>query len=168
MKEDVEIDSEVMLELTRYAFLRLDGAWFMATAEKYGVEAATDLDVKAWEAFSERLGKRIVSAANLEGEFSQVLPKLMKIQNKLMNLKTEIKVVDENRVIHTVLDCEIWKMVSKVWTKETAPCHKVTQASIRGLLKGAFPGKEFVINHNKKIPLGDPCCEIEIILKNPE
>ena len=167
MKEDTEIGSEILLELARYAFLRLDGAWFMATAEKVGVEAATELDIKAWEMFSERLGRRIVSVANLEGEFSEVLPKLMRIQNKLMDLKTEIKVVSETKVIHTVLDCEIWKMVSKVWTKETAPCHKVTQASIRGLLKGAFPGKEFIINHTKKIPLGDPCCEVEIILKNP-
>ena len=166
MKEETEINSEILLDLAKYAFLRLDGAWFMATAEKYGVEAATELDIKAWEMFSERLGRRIASAANLEGEFSEVLPRLMKIQNQLMNLKTEIKVVSETKVIHTVLDCEIWKMVSKVWTKETAPCHKVTQASIRGLLKGAFPGKEFTLNHTKKIPLGDPCCEVEIILKN--
>ena len=168
MKDDTEINSEILLDLARYAFLRLDGAWFMASAERFGVEAATELDIKAWEMFSERLGRRIASAANLKGEFSEVLPRLMKIQNKLLDLKTEIKVVSETKVIHTVLDCEIWKMVSKVWTKETAPCHKVTQASIRGLLKGAFPGKEFILNHTKKIPLGDPCCELEIILKNPD
>ena len=84
-----------------------------------------------------------------------------------MNMKAEFKVYGENKAIHRVLDCEIWKMVSKVWTPETAPCYKVTQASIRGLLKGAFPEKEFIINFNKKIPLGDPYCELEIILKNP-
>ena len=167
LKEDTEIDTEILLDLASYAFLRLDGAWFMAAAERFGVEAATELDIKAWEMFSERLGRRIVSVANLQGEFSQIVPKLMKYQNKLMNMNTEIKVCSKTKVIHTVLDCEVWKMVSKVWTRETAPCHKVTQASIRGLLKGAFPGKEFIINHTKKIPLGDPCCELEIILKNP-
>ena len=30
----MELDSEEMLELMRYSFLRLDGAWFMASAEK--------------------------------------------------------------------------------------------------------------------------------------
>jgi len=167
LKEDKEIKSEILLELASYAFLRLDGAWCMATAERFGVEAATELDIKAWEMFSERLGRRIVSVANLQGEFSQVVPKLMKFQNKLMNMTTEIKVCSETKVIHTVIDCEVWKMVSKVWTRESAPCYNVTQAIIRGILKGAFPGKEFIINHKQKIPLGDPCCEVEITLKNP-
>lgn len=167
MKEDLKIDSETMLELARYAFLRLDGAWFLASADKYGVEAATDLDVKAWEMFSERLAKKIVALLNLKGEFSQVFPNVMKVQNRLMNMKSEVKIIGENKAIQKVTDCEVWKMVSKVWTRETAPCYKVTQASIRGLLKGAFPDTEFEIKHTKKIPLGDSCCEVEIIKKLP-
>lgn len=168
MKEDLEINSEILLDLARYAFLRLDGAWFIAAAEKFGVEAATDLDIKAWEMFSERLAKKIVSKANLQGDFSQVFPTLLKIQNTLMNMNGEITLHGENKAILQVTDCEVWKMVSKIWTRETAPCYKVTQASIRGMLKGAFPDKEFVIKHNKKIPLGDSCCEVEILKINPE
>jgi len=167
LEKNLEVDTEKLLELARYAFLRLDGAWFLATAEKYGVEIATELDVRAWEQFSERLAKKIVSLLNLKGKFSEVFPKLMHIQNDLMNMKREIIVYDNNRAISRITDCEVWKMVSKVWTRETAPCYKVTQASIRGLLKGAFPGTEFIINHKKKIPLGDPCCEVEIIMKPP-
>ncbi len=155
-----------MLELIRYAFLRLDGAWFIAAAEKYGVESATELDVKVWEAFSERLGKRIAALANLQGNFIQDLPKVLEMQHKTMKMNGEISVSGNNKVILRVNDCEIWKMVSKVWTRETAPCHKVTQASIRGLLKGAFPGVKFEINHTKKIPLGDKYCEVEITKKN--
>lgn len=166
MKEDIEIDSETLLEMARYAFLRLDGAWFIAAAKKLGVEAATELDISAWEMFSERLAKRIVTKMNLKGTFSQMFPILMQTQNKIMKMNSEVKIIGENKAIQKVTDCEIWKMVSKVWTRETAPCHKVTQASIRGLLKGAFPGKEFEINHIKKIPLGDPYCEVEIIMKN--
>jgi hypothetical protein len=33
------MDSETLLEMARYAFLRLDGAWFMAAAKKFGIEA---------------------------------------------------------------------------------------------------------------------------------
>src|SRR5271157_3050011 len=147
-----DIDSQKMLDLAIYAFLRLDGAWFLATSEQYGVEAATELDVRAWEAFSERLGRRIVQMMNLEGEFSDMFPILMKIQNTLMSMKSEITVISEDRLVIRVNDCEVWKMVSKVWTSETAPCYKVTQASIRGLLKGAFPDAEFTIDHKQKIP----------------
>lgn len=165
-KDELELDSETLLEMARYAFLRLDGAWFMAAAKKFGIEAATELDISAWEMFSERLAKQIVSRMNLKGPFAEMFPILMQMQNKIMKMNSEVKIIGKNKAIQKVSDCEIWKMVSKVWTKETVPCHKVTQASIRGLLKGAFPGKEFEINHIKKIPLGDPYCEVEIIMKD--
>ncbi len=166
MEEDIDLDLEELLELMRYSFLRLDGAWFMASAEKLGVETATELDVRAWEMFSERLGKKIASITNLKGDFSQIVPKLIKIQHTLMNMNSEIEIISESKMIHRVLDCEVWRMVQKVWPQDSIPCHKVTLASIRGLLKGAFPGKEFILKHKKKIPLGDPCCEIEISVKN--
>jgi len=166
MKENIELDLEELLELMKYAFLRLDGAWFMASVEKLGLETATELDVKAWEMFSERLGKKIASITNLKGDISKKLPKLMKIQGTLMNMNSEIEVINEGKMIHRVLECEVWKMVQKVWNQDAIPCHKVTLASIMGLLKGAFPEYEFILEHKKKIPLGDPYCEIEISVKN--
>lgn len=168
MKENTELDSEAMLDLMRYAFLRLDGAWFMASAEKVGVPVATELDIRAWELFSERLGKRIATLIDLKGDITQAVPKLMRVQNTLLNMNTAITVISENKIIHRVLECEIWKMVQKVWNDEEVPCHKVTLASIKGLLKGAFPDKIFNLEHVKKIPLGDPCCEVEITINNPE
>ena len=166
MKENIDLDLEELLELMRYSFLRLDGAWFMASVEIVGLETATELDVKAWEMFSERLGRKIASITNLKGSFSQTLPKLMKIQHTLMNMNSEIEVISEGKMIHRVLDCEVWSMVQKVWPQDAIPCHKVTLASIKGLLKGAFPEEEFILKHTKKIPLGDPCCEIEISVRN--
>lgn len=165
MKENIELGSEELLELMRYAFLRLDGAWFMASAEKLGLEVATELDIQAWERFSERVGKKIASLTNLKGDLSQTLPKLMKINQILMNMNSKIEVITENKMIYRVLDCEVWKMVQKVWNQEEVPCHKVTLASIKGLLKGTFPEKEFILKFNKKIPLGDSYCEIEISAK---
>ena len=166
MKEELDLDPEMLFELMRYAFLRIDGAWFIASAEKFGVETATEIDIKAWEMFSERLGRRIASVANLKEPLSQAVSRLMKIQNTLMNMNTEIIVVSEEKIIHRVFDCEVWKMVQKKWEKDQFPCHKVTLATIKGLLKGAFPEKEFILEHKKKIPLGDPYCEVEITLKS--
>jgi len=168
MNENIELSLEELLELMRYAFLRLDGAWFMALVEKLGIETATELDIRAWEKFSERLGKKIASLTNLEGDLSQTLPKLMKIQHALMNMNSEFEVISESKMIHRVLDCEVWRMVQKVWDQDEIPCHKVTLASIKGLLKGAFPDKAFILKFRKKIPLGDPYCEIEISVINSE
>ena len=168
MKENLELNLEQLLDLMRYSFLRLDGAWFIASVEKLGLETATELDVKAWEMFSERLGKKIASITSLKGDISQTLPKLMRIQHTLMNMNSEIDVINERKMIHRVLDCEVWRMVQKVWNHHEIPCHKVTLASIKGLLKGAFPERKFVLKFNKKIPLGDPYCEIEISVINSE
>jgi len=165
LKKDTEIDTKTLLDLAIYAFLRLDGAWFLETAAKFGMEAATELDIKAWESFSERLGKRIITTLNLRGDFRNEFPTIMNIQSKVMNMKSEIIPVNENQVLFRTLDCEVWKMVSKKWTPETAPCYKVTQASIRGLLRGAFPNAKFEIIQKKMIPKGDPCCEVEITKK---
>ncbi|MFX1396992.1 MAG: hypothetical protein ACFFAS_08105 [Promethearchaeota archaeon] len=81
-------------------------------------------------------------------------------------MNTEIHLQGVNKIIHKVLDCEIWRTVAKIWTNENIPCHKVTLASIKGLLKGAFPEKTFLLNQTKKIPLGDPYCEVEIVLSD--
>ncbi|OLS12367.1 MAG: hypothetical protein RBG13Loki_4016 [Promethearchaeota archaeon CR_4] len=165
MKKDTELDAKTLLDLAIYAFLRLDGAWFIETAAKFGVEAATELDIKAWESFSERLGRKIANTLNLQGNFHDEFLNVMKIQNTVMNMKTEIIPVNENQFLFRTLDCEVWKMVSKKWTPETAPCYKVTQASIQGLLRGAFPGLKIEIVQKKMIPKGDPYCEVEITNK---
>ncbi len=162
MNKTPEIDKDTLLDLAIYAFLRLDGAWFLASAEKFGVEAATELDVKAWELFSERLGKKIAVTFKLRGEFPGDVPLVMKVQSTIMNMKAELVIVSNDKVVFRTLDCEVWKMVSKKWTSETAPCYKVTKASISGLLKGAFPSTKFEIVQKQLIPKGDPCCEVEI------
>ncbi len=162
MKKNIELDPKTLLDLAIYAFLRLDGAWFLASAEKFGVEAATELDVKAWESFSERLGRKIATTLKLGGDFQAEFATVIKIQNTIMNMKAEITFVNETKAGFRVMDCEVWKMVSKKWTSETAPCYKVTAASIRGLLKGAFPNLKFEILQKQLIPKGDPCCEVEI------
>lgn len=165
MTDDIILDSETLLDLARFAFLRLDGAWFMAAAKKNGIEDATDLDVKAWELFSERLAKKIISVLKLGGNFSKDFPTILRAQHMLMKMNGKVEVIDENKIILQVRDCEIWEMVQKVWKGNEIPCHKVTTASITGLLKGAFPNTKFEVNHTKKIPLGDECCQVEITLK---
>jgi len=76
LQEHAEKDLEALLDLARYAFLRLDGAWFIAAAEKCGVETATDLDIRAWEMFSERLAKKNRVKNEYTGE---LLPSFAKV-----------------------------------------------------------------------------------------
>ena len=46
------LTNDTILNLARLSVGRLDGAWFMAVAKKYGIEAAWEMDVEAWKQFS--------------------------------------------------------------------------------------------------------------------
>jgi len=39
-----------MIEIAQHAFTRMDGAWFLALAKKFGIETAWN-DVEAWKQF---------------------------------------------------------------------------------------------------------------------
>jgi hypothetical protein len=41
------LTNDMLLDLARLSLVRLDGAWFMAVAKKYGIEAAWEMDVEA-------------------------------------------------------------------------------------------------------------------------
>ena len=55
----MKLTNDQILELTRYAFVRMDGAWFLAMAKKFGVQTAWEMDVAAWTQVSYLLGKQI-------------------------------------------------------------------------------------------------------------
>lgn len=48
----VNLSNEQLLELAQFAFVRMDGAWFLALARELGVETAFKMDVEAWTQFS--------------------------------------------------------------------------------------------------------------------
>jgi len=51
-------DKQIM-EIAQHAFTRMDGAWFLALAKKFGIETAWEMDVEAWKQFSYVFGKNI-------------------------------------------------------------------------------------------------------------
>jgi len=43
----MQLSDKQLLEIMQYAFVRLDGAWFLTLARKFGKEAAWEMDVEA-------------------------------------------------------------------------------------------------------------------------
>ncbi len=59
-----DFNREQLMEYVRdlaKRWLAHDGLWFLAVEEKYGIEAAMEMDMKAWEKFSVLEAKRIMS-----------------------------------------------------------------------------------------------------------
>lgn len=69
MKEAKNLPKKEILELLKDAsknWLAHDGLWFRAVEDKYGIEAAMELDRKAWEKFTVIEAKRIMKRLGIE------------------------------------------------------------------------------------------------------
>jgi hypothetical protein len=73
----MHLTTEQLFELSRLALVRLDGAWFLALAEKMGKDAAWNIDVAAWKRFSYVIGKmmkeRFLTDPTWPGSFMDAL-----------------------------------------------------------------------------------------------
>jgi len=164
-----ELSYDEFREVVRYAISRLDGAWFRAVAEKYGIPEAADLDVKVWEDFNERLARKIKKALKLEGKgiefLRDAIPKISEVGGELLGFKIET-IFAENKIISRMSQCELWENIRKAGFDKFAEagllCSRVHVAGYRGLFKGAFPDLKFKFTHSKRIPDGDPYCEMII------
>jgi len=164
-----ELSYDEFREVVRYAISRLDGAWFRAVAEKYGIPEAADLDVKVWEDFNERLARKIKKALKLEGKgiefLRDAIPKISEVGGELLGFKIET-IFAENKIISRMSQCELWENIRKAGFDKFAEagllCSRVHVAGYRGLFKGASPDLKFKFTHSKRIPDGDPYCEMII------
>jgi len=164
-----ELSYDEFREVVRYAFSRLDGAWFRAVAEKYGIPEAVDSDVKVWEDLTERVARKIKKTLKSEGKDIEsvrvVIPKILEVLSELMGSKVEI-LSAENKVISRVSQCDYWENIKKAGFGQFAEaglmCSRVHVAGYTGLFRGAFPDLKFKFSHTKRIPSGDPYCEMII------
>lgn len=158
-------------EVVKYAITRLDGAWFRAIAGKYGIPEAVDFDAEVMEDWMERMARKIKKTLKLEGKDTEsvrdVLPKISEVWAQLVGFKVEILFAEKgDLVISRVTQCEFWENIKKAGFETFAEtgemCARAHIAGYRGLFKGAFPGLKFEFEHTKRIPEGDPCCEVII------
>jgi len=164
-----ELSYDEFRELVRYIISRLDGAWFRAVAEKYGIPEAVDLDVEVWEDLMTRLARKIKKTLKLEGKGIEFVrdayPKISEVWAELMGFKGEI-LFTENKVISRVSQCDYWENIKKAGFGQFAEaglmCSRIHVAGYTGFFRGAFPDLKFKFTHTKRIPSGDPYCEMII------
>jgi hypothetical protein len=159
----VNLNAEQMLEIAQYFATRLDGAWFLAAADKLGVEAAFDLDVEAWKRFSYVLGKKLARDFLGEVRWPDSFLEAMAVMARLLKIEGREVTVKGDLITIRVTDCETQRMIAKAGV---ADCGIATIQSNQGLAKGIF-GKdtEIFVKHAKNLNQGDDCCEVLVSTK---
>lgn len=106
-----ELSREKLLEFVGDAarrWLAHDGLWFQAVEEAYGLEAATELDRRAWERFSAIEAQRIMRFLGFSaGGGIDVLAEALKFRLYAFINRQEIARLDERRLVFRMVDCRV-------------------------------------------------------------
>lgn len=146
--------------LAQLSFVRMDGAWFMAAAKKYGIQAAWELDVEAWKQFSYVMGKNVRKHLIPEPVWPDSFLEAMDVFMTILGIKGRRITLEGGSIYVRVNDCEVQKGISKAGI---ADCGIVTVETYTGMVRGLF-GKEtdISVRHTKNLNRGDGLCEVVI------
>ena len=156
------VSVEQLLSLAQMSFVRLDGAWFMALAKKYGIQAAWEMDVEAWKQFSYVMGKNLKKSMIPEPVWPESLIDAMELFMQVLNMRGRSITMEDNAIVVRVTDCDMQKAIAKAGI---ADCGIATVETYKGLVRGLF-GKEMdiVVEHSKNLNRGAECCEVIVRL----
>ncbi len=89
-------------------WLALDGCWFLAAEEKYGLETAMELDARCWERFSPAEAKRIMQAFDIPASGGlDALERALKYRLYAAVNTQQIERVDPTTLVYRMLDCRV-------------------------------------------------------------
>jgi len=142
MKEVKDLTKEVLQELLADAsknWLAHDGLWFRAVEEKFGIEAAMELDRKAWEKFTAIEAERIMKRLGIERGGG--IPSLVQALNFRLyahiNVQ-EVKEMSETRCVFRMNSCRVQEARKRQGLPDF-PCKSVGIVEYSGFAKTIDP-----------------------------
>lgn len=113
----IKLASEQKEKLLRNIWLLHDGRWFLKSVEQFGFDTATKLNLAVVRSIARTEIKQLLAETDF-GEVRNIedLQALMEIASLLYfpeEHKYEFKEVDKNMFVGHVLECYVYKMVSK-------------------------------------------------------
>lgn len=120
-------------------WLAIDGTWFLATEEKYGIENAIELDKKSWERFTVIEAKRILKRFKIPRDGGiPALIKALKFRVYANINKQEIIEVSKNRCVFRMNDCRVQSARKRKGLNDF-PCKAVGLVEYSGFAKTIDP-----------------------------
>lgn len=148
------------MEIAQHAFTRMDGAWFLALAKKFGIKTAWEMDVEAWKQFSYVFGKNLRKNYIPDPVWPESFLDALDIFSRVLRIEGRKVSMKDGQITVRITDCETQKAIAKAGV---ADCGIVTVQSYEGIIGGLFDGEVSVhVAHTKNLNHGDDCCEVII------
>jgi hypothetical protein len=162
----LNLNRDQLFEIAQTALVRMDGAWFIAVASEFGIDAAWKADVAAWSQLSYVMGKNMRRTISAEPRWPEDFINVLEALFTIMKMNGRSITVNGENITVSVTDCEAQKAIAKAGI---ADCGIVTMVTYRCLARGLF-GKDFEINtsHTKNLNHGDGCCEVVLCRRSGE
>ncbi len=159
----MNISQEQMMEIAQHAFTRMDGAWFLALAKKFGIKTAWEMDVEAWKQFSYVFGKNLRKNYIKDPVWPESFLAALDIFSTVLKIAGREVSMSGDQITVRITDCETQKAIAKAGV---ADCGIVTVQSYEGIIGGLFDKDIDVhVAHTKNLNHGDDCCEVIITRK---
>jgi hypothetical protein len=159
----MNLTDKQMMEIAQHAFTRMDGAWFLAMAKKFGIEIAWEMDVEAWKQFSYVFGKNLRKNYIPNPVWPESFLDALDIFSRVLKIEGREVTVENEKITVRITDCETQKAIAKAGV---ADCGIVTVHSYEGIIGGLFDNSINVhVAHTKNLNHGDDCCEVIITEK---
>jgi len=156
----MKLTNDQILELTQYAFIRMDGAWFLALAKKFGVQTAWEMDVAAWKQLAYLLGKQIRKNYISNPVWPESFLEALEIFSRVLKIEGREVKVNSDTITVRVTDCETQRAIAKAGV---ADCGIVTVQTYQELTRGLFDkDMGITVEHTKNLNQGDDCCEVVV------
>jgi len=138
MKEVKDLSKEELLELLADAsknWLAHDGLWFRLVEDKFGIDAAMELDRKAWEKFTVIEAKRIIKRLGIEPEGGiPALAQALKFRLYAHINVQEIKEMSDTRCVFRMKSCRVQEARKRQGLPDF-PCKSVGIVEYSGFAK---------------------------------
>jgi hypothetical protein len=156
----MKLTNDQILELTQYAFIRMDGAWFLALAKKFGVQTAWEMDVAAWKQLAYLLGKQIRKNYISNPVWPESFLDALEIFSRVLKIEGREMKVNSDTITVRITDCETQRAIAKAGV---ADCGIVTVQTYQELIRGLFDKDMGVtVEHTQNLNRGDDCCEVVV------
>ncbi|HEA64664.1 MAG TPA: hypothetical protein ENI02_00770 [Candidatus Aminicenantes bacterium] len=142
MKEVEDFSKEELIGLLEDAsknWLMHDGLWFRAVEDKFGIEAAMELDRKAWEKFTVIEAKRIMDRLGIEpGGGIPALAQTLKFRLYAHINVQEIKEISDTHCVFRMNSCRVQEARKRQGLPDF-PCKSVGVIEYSGFAKTIDP-----------------------------
>ena len=135
------VSVEKMLQVPCRSLITMDGLWFLAVEEAYGLEKAIELDIKVWDRFMPIHSRRVARTCGLSQKGILALLQVIEVDPLWVQFKPEFVVADETRGVLRFTDCPPQRARVRDGKGEF-PCKPVGIACFESMLRTFAPEAE--------------------------